>query len=45
MAGKTKAIPEGFHTLTPSLVVNDAAGAEEIEKGAREFFAQNPGCN
>ncbi|VVB90502.1 Uncharacterised protein [uncultured archaeon] len=27
MKGKVKAIPEGFHTLTASLVVSDAAEA------------------
>src|SRR5436309_13016236 len=35
----TKAIPEGFHTITPSLVVSDAAQAIDFYKkafGARE---------
>ncbi len=39
MKGKVKAIPEGFHTLTPALVVRDAAQAIEFYKeafGAKE---------
>ena len=38
MAGKVKAIPEGFHTLTPHLVVRDAAQA--IEFYQRAFGAE-----
>ena len=41
MAQKVKAIPEGFHTLTPSLVVHDAAEAIEFYKkafGAEEIL-------
>ncbi|NJD77193.1 MAG: VOC family protein [Candidatus Methanoperedens sp.] len=34
MKGKVKAIPEGFHTLTASLVVRDAAQAIEFYKKA-----------
>ncbi|CAG1005306.1 hypothetical protein METP1_03231 [Methanosarcinales archaeon] len=29
---KTKAIPEGFHSLTPDLIVRDAAEAIEFYK-------------
>ncbi len=38
MKSKVRAIPEGFHTLTPSLIVKDAAAANEFYKlafGAR----------
>ena len=41
MAGKVKAVPDGFHTLTPHLVVRDAARAIEFYKqafGAEEHF-------
>jgi len=41
MAGKVRAIPEGYHTATPYLVVNDAAKAIEFYKkafGATELF-------
>jgi len=34
MPGKVKAIPEGFHTLTPHITVRDAAGAIEFYKKA-----------
>jgi PhnB protein len=34
MARSKKAIPEGFHTVTPSLVVNDAAKAIDFYKKA-----------
>jgi uncharacterized glyoxalase superfamily protein PhnB len=34
MAQKPKAIPEGFHTVTPGLVVNDGARAIEFYKKA-----------
>lgn len=34
MTGKIKAIPEGFHTLTPYLVVREAARAVEFYKRA-----------
>lgn len=34
MGGKVKPIPEGFHTLTPYLVVRDAARAIEFYKRA-----------
>ena len=34
MTRSTKPIPEGFHTITPSLVVNDAAKAIEFYKKA-----------
>ncbi len=30
MAGKVKAIPEGWHSVTPFLCVNDAARAIEF---------------
>jgi len=38
MALKTKAVPDGYHTLTPTLVVQDAAKAIEFYK--RAFAAQ-----
>jgi uncharacterized glyoxalase superfamily protein PhnB len=41
MATEVKAIPEGFHTLTPSIFVNDGARAIEFYKealGAQELF-------
>jgi uncharacterized glyoxalase superfamily protein PhnB len=38
MASKTKAVPEGSHTVTPSLVVRDASRAIEFYK--RAFGAQ-----
>lgn len=38
MAGKTQAIPKGYHTVTPSLMVQDAAKAIEWYKKA--FGAQ-----
>ncbi|HZE26656.1 MAG TPA: VOC family protein [Terriglobales bacterium] len=34
MPNKVKAIPDGFHTLTPHLTVRDAAGAIEFYKKA-----------
>ena len=34
MAKQVKAIPEGYHTLTPSIVVNDAARAIDFYKTA-----------
>jgi len=34
MAGKVKAIPEGYHTVTPYLIVNGAASAIEFYKKA-----------
>jgi len=34
MAGNVKPIPEGFHSLTPYLVVRDAAKAIEFYKKA-----------
>lgn len=43
MAGRMKGVPEGFHTVTPYLVVGDAAGAIEFYKevfGATELFRQ-----
>jgi PhnB protein len=41
MASQTRQIPEGFHTVTPYLVIRDAAGAIEFYKqafGAEELF-------
>jgi PhnB protein len=41
MTDKVKPIPEGYHTLTPYLIVHDAAGAIEFYKqafGATEMF-------
>jgi PhnB protein len=41
MTYKVKSIPEGYHTLTPYLIVHDAAGAIEFYKqafGATEMF-------
>ncbi len=35
----TKPIPDGFHAITPELVVSDADGAERIAAGQREFLA------
>ncbi len=43
MAGNVKPIPEGFHTLTPHLVVRDAARAIEFYK--RAFGAQEKGVH
>ncbi len=43
MAGRMKGVPEGFHTVTPYLVVGDAAGTIEFYKeafGATELFRQ-----
>src|SRR5258705_4421748 len=34
MPSKVKAIPDGFHTLTPHITVRDAAGAIEFYKKA-----------
>jgi len=34
MSGKPKPIPDGYHTATPYLIVNDAAGAIEFYKKA-----------
>ena len=34
MTSEVKPIPDGFHTLTPSLIVNDAAKAIEFYKAA-----------
>ena len=45
MPANVKPVPEGFHTATPSLVVNDAAKAIEYDKkalGAEERM-QMPG--
>lgn len=41
MAEKTKAVPEGFHAVTPHLMINGAARAIEFYKkafGATELF-------
>src|SRR5437762_4053544 len=41
MSGKLKAIPEGYHAVTPYLIVNDGARAIEFYKkafGATEMF-------
>jgi PhnB protein len=41
MASKVKPIPEGYHAVTPYLVVSDGAGAIEFYKkafGAKELF-------
>ena len=43
MAGNVKAVPEGFHTLTPHLVVREAARAIEFYKQA--FGAQVRGIS
>ena len=43
MADRTQGIPEGFHTVTPYLVVGDAVGAIEFYKQvfeATELFRQ-----
>jgi PhnB protein len=43
VAGRMRGVPEGFHTVTPYLVVGDAAGAIEFYKevfGATELFRQ-----
>ena len=39
MAGKAKPVPEGLHTVTPHLVIRDAAKAMELYKKA--FGAQS----
>ena len=44
MSGTVKAIPEGYHTVTPYLTLRDAAGAIEFYKkafGAMEIFRMN----
>src|SRR5947199_6072148 len=41
MSSKVKPIPQGYHTATPYLIVNDGAGAIEFYKkafGATELF-------
>ena len=41
MSATVKPIPEGYHTVTPILIVNDAASALEFYKqafGAKELF-------
>jgi PhnB protein len=41
MTGRAKAIPEGYHSVTPYLIVDDAAGAIEFYRkvfGARELM-------
>ena len=43
MAGKVKPIPEGLHTVTPHLVIRDAAQAIEFYKNA--FGAQAVGVH
>ncbi len=43
MAGNVKSVPEGFHTLTPHLVVRDAAKAIEFYK--RAFGAEVKGVH
>ena len=42
MASQTRQIPEGYHTVTPYLVVRDAARAIDFYKkafGAENYFA------
>lgn len=34
MSNEVKAIPEGYHSVTPYIIVSDAAGAIEFYKGA-----------
>ena len=44
MSGEVKAIPEGYHTVTPYLTIRDAARAIEFYKqafGAKEHFRMN----
>ena len=46
MERKAKAIPEGYHSVTPYLIVKDAAAAIEFYKkafGAKELFRMEPG--
>lgn len=45
MAGKVKAIPEGFHTLSPHIMVRDAGNAIEFYKKAfgAEEIVRMPG--
>ena len=41
MTGRAKAIPEGYHSVTPYLIVDDAAGAIEFYRkvfGARKLM-------
>lgn len=45
MANKVKPIPEGYHTVTPYLIVNDGAAALDFYKkafGAKELFRFRP---
>lgn len=41
MTPKTKPIPDGFHTLTPHIVVRDAAKAIEFYKKAFSTKVKN----
>ncbi|HEY6051471.1 MAG TPA: VOC family protein, partial [Thermoanaerobaculia bacterium] len=34
MAGKVKAVPEGYHTVTPYLIIDGAAAAIEFYRKA-----------
>ena len=46
MAGKAKPVPDGYHTVTPYLTVNDAANAIEFYKrafGAKEKLRMEAG--
>jgi uncharacterized glyoxalase superfamily protein PhnB len=45
MAGKTNRIPEGFHTITPHIVLRNAAQAIEFYKRAfgAEEISRAPG--
>jgi PhnB protein len=46
MAGKVKPIPEGYHTVTPYLIIKGAAQAIEFYKkafGAKELFRMERG--
>src|SRR5258708_3834025 len=42
MAGKVKAIPQGYHAITPTLIVNDGSGAINFYK--RAFGAEERMC-
>ncbi len=47
MAGQAKPIPDGYHTVTPHMVIRDAGKAIEFHKkafGAEEFFKNMAGC-
>lgn len=38
-------IPEGYHTVTPYLIVKDAAGAKELRPLADQFYGDRTGSS